>query len=114
MFNIGKIIEEAKKVSVKAEEMQKKLDEVEVEGSAGGDFVKITGTAGYTIRRVEISDELFALNDKKMTEDLVTAAIADYIRKAKEKGGETTREEFGGMQLPPGFENLIGGLFGKQ
>ncbi|MET0179805.1 MAG: YbaB/EbfC family nucleoid-associated protein, partial [Novosphingobium sp.] len=55
-------------------EAQTKLDQIEVEGVAGGGLVKITCSAKGRVVRVAIDDSLIALSEKQMLEDLVAAA----------------------------------------
>lgn len=88
-------------------DMQVKLDALEVEGAAGGGLVKVRATAKGRILGVSIDDSLMKLEEKQMVEDLVTAAFNDARDKADRVSAEQMKEMQGGMGLPPGF-NLPG------
>ncbi len=88
-------------------DMQVKLDAMEVEGAAGGGLVKVRATAKGRILGVSIDDSLMKLEEKQMVEDLVTAAFNDARDKADRVSADQMKEMQGGMGLPPGF-NLPG------
>ena len=86
---------------------QAKLDEIEVEGAAGGGLVKVRATARGRILGVSIDDSLMKPEEKQMVEDLVTAAFNDARDKADRRADEEMKSLQSGMGLPPGF-NLPG------
>lgn len=88
-------------------EMQVKLDSIEVEGQAGGGLVKVRASAKGRILGVIIDDSLMVPDDKQILEDLVTAAFNDARDKADRVSDEQMKEMQGSMGLPPGF-NLPG------
>src|SRR3546814_1197047 len=63
-------------------EMQAKLDAIEVEGVSGGGLVKVRASAKGRILRVEIDESLMKPEEQQMVEDLVTAAFNDARDKA--------------------------------
>ena len=81
-----------------------KLDDIEVEGSAGGGLVKVRATARGRILGVAIDDSLMKPEEKQMVEDLVTAAFND----ARDRADRVSAEEMNKIQqdvgLPPGFK----------
>jgi hypothetical protein len=88
-------------------DMQVKLDSIEVEGTAGGGLVKVRATAKGRILGVNIDDSLMQPEEKQMVEDLVTAAFNDARDKADRVSAEEMKTMQSGMGLPPGF-NLPG------
>jgi nucleoid-associated protein EbfC len=88
-------------------EMQAKLDGLEVEGQSGGGLVKVRATAKGRILGVTIDESLMQPSEKQMVEDLVTAAFNDARDKADRVSGEEMKKLQGGLGLPPGF-NLPG------
>ena len=88
-------------------DMQVKLDSIEVEGTAGGGLVKVRATAKGRILGVAIDDSLMVKEEKNIVEDLVTAAFNDARDKADRVSAEEMKEMQSGMGLPPGF-NLPG------
>lgn len=91
-------------ISKQMEEAQSKLDQVEVDGVAGGGLVRVRASAKGRILSVSIDDSLFAPGEKQMLEDLVAAAFND----ARAKADEVSKVEMGrmteGLPLPPGFK----------
>ncbi len=88
-------------------DMQVKLDNIEVEGKAGGGLVTVRATAKGRILGVSIDDSLMVKEEKNIVEDLVTAAFNDARDKADRVSAEQMKEMQSGMGLPPGF-NLPG------
>lgn len=88
-------------------DMQVKLDNIEVEGKAGGGLVTVRASAKGRIIGVSIDDSLMVPAEKNIVEDLVTAAFNDARDKADRVSAEQMKEMQSGMGLPPGF-NLPG------
>jgi len=97
----------AETIQKQMNEMQVKLDNMEVEGQSGGGLVKVRATAKGRIMGVAIDDSLISLEEKQVLEDLVTAAFNDARDKADRVSAEQMKEMQGSMGLPPGF-NLPG------
>lgn len=97
----------AETIQTQMNDMQAKLDSIEVEGQSGGGLVKVRASAKGRILGVEIDESLMKPEEKQMVEDLVTAAFNDARDKADRISGEEMKKMQGGMGLPPGF-NLPG------
>ena len=97
----------AETIQKQMNEMQVKLDSIEVEGSAGGGLVKVRASAKGRILGVAIDDSLMVPDDKQILEDLVAAAFNDARDRADRVSEQQMREMQGSMGLPPGF-NLPG------
>ena len=104
MVNLGNMMKQAQQLQKKMAEAQNKLNDIEVEGTSGGGFIKVTATAKGIFKRISIDDSLIKLDEKEILEDLIVAAIND----AKEKGEAAAQEEMknltGGLPLPPGMK----------
>jgi len=94
----------AETIQSQMNEMQVKLDNIEVEGSSGGGVVKVRCTAKGRMLGVQIDDSLMIPTEKQMLEDLITAAFNDARDKADRVSNEQMKEMQGGMGLPPGFK----------
>ena len=82
------LISQAKKMQ---EDIQKTKDTLKnkiVEAESGAGMVKVIMDGTFAVRKIEISDELFAANDKRMLEDLVTAAIKNAHNKVIDVNAE--------------------------
>lgn len=99
-MNIQEMMKQAKVMQDKMQEMQEKLGEVEVEGSAGGGLVRVTMTCKGEMRGVSIDDSMMDLNEKEVLEDLIKAAINDGKSKADQKLADETQKIMGELGLP--------------
>ena len=97
----------AETIQKQMNEMQVKLDSIEVEGQAGGGLVKVRASAKGRILGVAIDDSLMNADDKPLLEDLVAAAFNDARDRADRVSNEQMQAMQSSMGLPPGF-NLPG------
>jgi DNA-binding YbaB/EbfC family protein len=102
-MNIGKMMQQAKKMQEDMQKMQAEMAEMEVVGESGGGMVKVTMTGAHQIRRVEIDQSLWDEQDKDLVEDLVAAAVNMATQIVDEKAKEQQQGMMAGMPLPPGF-----------
>lgn len=87
-------------------EIQEKLKELQVVGSAGGDMIQVELNGHMEVRDIRISPEAVDPQDIPMLEDLVQAAATDALLKIKEKIREELSSLTGGLPLPPGIMGL--------
>ena len=82
-------------------EMQGKLAEVRVTGTAGGDMVQVEVTGNLEVMRVTLDAAVIDPEERAVLEDLIAAAVGDALRKVR----ETLKQQVGGggLNLPPGF-----------
>ena len=106
-MNIQKLMKEAQKAQQKMQEAQERLASLSVEGSAGGGLVTVTANGEGTVTGIKIDPGVVDPEDVDMLEDLVTAAVADAQRKAKEVQETEMGSAMGGM----GGLGGLGGMF---
>ncbi len=94
----------AQTIQKQMEEAQGKLDQIEVEGVAGGGLVKIRATAKGRVIGVAIDDSLLVPADKSILEDLVAAAFNDARGKADSAAGAEMQKVQAAAGIPPGFK----------
>ncbi|MFC3714206.1 YbaB/EbfC family nucleoid-associated protein [Sphingoaurantiacus capsulatus] len=104
MQNIDDIMRMAQNVQKQLSDAQAELDNIEVEGAAGGGMVKIRCTAKGRIIGVSLDPSLLNAGDKEMLEDLIAAAFNDARAKADTASNEQMQKMTAGMPLPPGFK----------
>jgi nucleoid-associated protein EbfC len=97
----------AETIQKQMNEMQVKLDSIEVEGTAGGGLVKVRASAKGRILGVSIDASLMNPDDKQIVEDLVAAAFNDARDRADRVSNDQMKDMQSSMGLPPGF-NLPG------
>jgi DNA-binding YbaB/EbfC family protein len=88
----------------KMEELQAELDQIEVEGAAGGGMVTVKMSAKGEVKAVHIDMSLMKPEEKEVTEDLIVAAHADARRRAEATLQEKMKTLAGGLSLPPGMK----------
>ena len=106
-MNIQKLMKEAQKAQRKVAEAQERLASLTVEGSAGAGMVTATATGEGTVTSVRIDPKVVDPEDVEMLEDLVTAAVNEAQRKAKELQEQEMGSAMGGL----GGMDGMGGLF---
>ena len=98
------MMKQAAELKSKMEAMQAELDQIEVEGAAGGGMVTVKLTAKGELKAVTIDPSLMKPDEKEIVEDLVVTAHAEARRKAETLMQEKMKALTGGLPLPPGFK----------
>ncbi|HRP46494.1 MAG TPA: YbaB/EbfC family nucleoid-associated protein [Trueperaceae bacterium] len=96
-MNIQKLMKEAQRAQQKVNEAQERLASMTVEGSAGAGLVRAEATGDGPVTKVRIDAKVVDASDVEMLEDLVTAAVSDAQRKAKELQEKEMGAAMGGM-----------------
>ena len=104
MNNMSQIMKQAKAMQDKMTEMQKKIEEQEVEGSSGGGVVKVLVNGKNEIKSLKIDPTLINAEEIEVLEDLLIAAINDANKKLKESASNQMSSLSDGMGLPPGMK----------
>ncbi len=91
------------------ENMQRQIESLQVEASAGGGMVTVRMNGQKQVLEVRIEPEIFAEKDAEMLQDLVRAAVNEASRRVDEELANQMRTLAGGM---PGIGGMrIPGLF---
>src|SRR6476659_5270859 len=98
------MMKQAAQLQSKMQEMQAELDQIEVEGTAGGGMVTVKLSAKGEMKGAKIDDTLLKPSEKEILEDLLVAAHADARRKAETVMQEKMKSLTGGLGLPPGLK----------
>ena len=104
MKNLAGLMKQASQMQSKMQEMQAKLDALELEGAAGAGMVTVVLSGKGELRRVRIDPKLAVPGETEMVEDLVVAAHADAKRKLDAVMAEEMEKATGGMGLPGGLK----------
>ena len=105
MLNPLKISEMLSQASQMQEEVQRKLDQVVVEGTSGGGAVTASMNGKKQLLKIRIDPSaVLGLGgnqpDVEMLEDLVVAAVNEAGRKADEAMQSSVQGMLGGLNLP--------------
>jgi hypothetical protein len=98
-----------KEAQEKMEAAKKRLEEIIVTGTAGGDGVKAEVTANKKLKSITISPNI--VGDKEQIEDLVVIAVNRALENA-EKVAEAEMQAVA-KELLPGGIGALGKMFGK-
>jgi nucleoid-associated protein EbfC len=97
------LMKQAAQLQTKMQAMQAELEQIEVEGTAGGGMVSVTISGKGDLKGVRIDDSLLKPSEKEILEDLMVAAHTDARRKAELVLQEKMKAITGGLPLPPGL-----------
>src|SRR5438105_14432211 len=95
------LMKQATQLQTKMAEMQAELDQITVEGAAGGGMVTITMSAKGDLRGVRIDDSLVKPGEKEIIEDLIVAAHGHARRKTEAPLADKMKGLTSGRPLPP-------------
>jgi DNA-binding YbaB/EbfC family protein len=98
------LMKQAAQLQSKMQEMQAQLDQIEVEGTAGGGLVAVRLSGKGDMKGVTIDPSLLKPEEKEIVEDLVVAAHADARRKVESVLQDKVQSLTGGLPLPPGLK----------
>jgi nucleoid-associated protein EbfC len=91
------------------EDLQRQVNAVAVEASAGGGMVTVKMNGQKQVVDVRIEPEVFASKDQEMLQDLIRAAVNEASRRVDEELANQMKNLAGGI---PGMAGLkIPGLF---
>ena len=102
-MGMGNLAKMAQQMQADMARVQQELEELRVEGTAGGGVVKAVVSGKMDIVSVAIDPEVVDPDDLEDLQDLVVAAVADAQTNAKAAAEEKMNRIAGGMGLPPGL-----------
>ena len=98
------LMKQAAELKSKMEAMQAELDQLEVEGTAGGGMVTVRMSAKGEMKALSVDPSLMKPDEKEIVEDLVVTAHAEARRKVETLMQEKMKSLTGGLPLPPGLK----------
>ena len=98
------MMKQAAQLQSRMQELQAELDQMTIEGSAGGGLVTVTLTGKGDLKGVKLDDSLIKPGEKEILEDLLVAAHADAKRKSEAVLQDKMKALTGGLPLPPGMK----------
>jgi len=93
---MASLLQQAKQVQERIEELQGELAALRIEGQAGGGMVTVVVNGQQELISVKIDPQLIA-EDVEMVEDLVVAAVRQAMEKSKEESQQKVNAVTGGM-----------------
>ena len=104
MKNLGQLMKQAQEMQTKMAEMQQRLMDVEISGSAAAGMVTAVLNGKGEMRKVKIDPSLIISDEAEVLEDMIVAAQNDARAKVDAFMQEETSKMMGGVELPPGFK----------
>ena len=104
---IASLMKNLPKIREEMDRLQGRLGQIIAEGDAGAGMVKVRVNGHLEILGCKLSDEAVKLGDKEFLEDLITSAMNQALKKARQAVAEETSKMASGLGLPPGM-NLPG------
>ena len=104
MKNLGGLMKQAAQMQSKMQEMQAKLETLEMDGESGAGLVRVTLNGKGELRKIHIDPKLIDPSETEMLEDLIVAAHRDAKGKIETMMTEEMQKMTGGLQLPPGMK----------
>ena len=89
-MDIRAMMKQAQKMQ---EQLQKDMEELRVEGAAGGGMVTVVTNGAKQLMSLKIDPEVVSKDDVEMLQDLILAAVNDAHRKADDQ----LKKKVGGM-----------------
>lgn len=94
-----KMLQQAQQVTGKLQEVQDELARMSVTGTSGGGMVRVEADGKGTVKRISIDPSVANPADVEMLEDLVTVAVQEAQKKARELTEQEMKKAAGGMGL---------------
>jgi len=104
MKNIAGLMKQASQMQAKMQEMQTRLEALEVEGVSGAGLVRVVLSGKGELKRVKLDPKVADPAETEMLEDLLVAAHADAKKKIEAEQASAMHEVTGGLQLPGGMK----------
>jgi DNA-binding YbaB/EbfC family protein len=96
-MNIQNMMKQAQQMQ---ERMQKQMEEMRIEATAGGGMVTVVINGTKQVLSLKIDPEAVSKDDVEMLQDLILAALTDAHRKADEAMSKQMQGMMGGMKIP--------------
>jgi nucleoid-associated protein EbfC len=96
-MNLQNMMKQAQQMQ---ERMQKQMEEMRIEATAGGGMVTVVINGTKQVQSLKIDPEAVSKEDVEMLQDLILAALNDAHRKADEAMSKQMQGMMGGMKIP--------------
>jgi len=100
-MDIRQMMKQAQKMQ---EQLQKQMQDLRIEATAGGGMVTVKANGAGEIQEIKIDPKAIDPNDPEMLEDMVLAAVNEAVRSAhslaEAKLGGLAGGALGGLGLP--------------
>ena len=99
-MGFGNLARMAQQMQAEMARVQSELEAMQLEGTAGGGAVTATVTGKQELVSIRIDRDVVDPDDVEMLQDLVTAAVNEALRQARETEGQKMSQVTGGLRIP--------------
>lgn len=99
MFELGSLMKQAHEFSGKVQEMNDKLKELRVQGSAAGGMIMVELNGLQEMLSCKIDPALIQKGDAELLEDLIVGAVNDAVEESRRRQAETMKSLSEGIDL---------------
>ena len=85
MTDFNNMLKQAQELQKKMADAQKKVEELEAEGTSGGGLVKVKINGKNVTTSLSIDESLISKDEKEILEDLIVAALNDARENVQKK-----------------------------
>ncbi|MCX8140625.1 MAG: YbaB/EbfC family nucleoid-associated protein [Thermogemmata sp.] len=96
------------KLQEQLQQFQQQLGQIVVEASAGGGYVTARMNGRLELVDLRLSEDLLALQDREMMEDLIVAAVNQALHQVRQRIAEEGAKIATQLGLPAGLGGLPG------
>lgn len=100
MGGMANLMKQANQMQAKMKKLQEELATREYTGTAGGGAVSAKVNGDNKVVGLTINPEVMKSGDTEMLQDLVTAAVNDALKTAKDESSKEMSKITGGMSIP--------------
>ena len=99
-MNVQQMMKQAQQMQAR---MQKQMEEMRVEATAGGGMVTVVMNGAKRVQSIKIDPEAVSKDDVEMLQDLILAALSDAHQKVDEALQKSMSGMMGGLKIPGMF-----------
>jgi DNA-binding YbaB/EbfC family protein len=96
-MNVQQMMKQAQQMQAR---MQKQMEEMRVEATAGGGMVTVVVNGAKQVQSIKIDPEAVSKEDVEMLQDLILAALNDAHKKVDEGLQQSMGGMMGGLKIP--------------
>ncbi|MHB1303978.1 MAG: YbaB/EbfC family nucleoid-associated protein [Acidiphilium sp.] len=104
MKNLAGLMKQAQAMQQSMQDMQARLETLEVQGESGAGLVSLTLSGKGELKSTRIDPKLLVPEDAEMLQDLIVAAHRDAKSKLETLTAQEMQKATGGLSLPPGLK----------
>ena len=103
MASLNKLMKQAMRAQLQAEQVQAEMAERTVEATSGGGAVKVVARCDGSVQSIKVDPEALSPDDAEILEDMLLSAVNSAISQGQEIQKNEMAKITSGMGLPGGM-----------